>query len=153
MSVVRQLAQAVLLLVLLGCPDRLVATAISNNRTQRQDATVDDPPIWVRDQRGGGCSQATSAATPKPLSHSASASTPRPARRDGDLLLLRRPPTPRPGGTEVWPTPCFTTAQSTFGDVQAATDAATDAAQRHQVYARSPGRLTTLVAGGREGFP
>jgi hypothetical protein len=53
-SVVRQLAQALLLLVLLGCAARLVATAISNNRTQRQDATVDIHPIWVRDQRGGG---------------------------------------------------------------------------------------------------
>jgi hypothetical protein len=50
-----------------------------------------------------------------------------------------------PGGTEVWPTPCFTTLQSTFGDVHAATDAATDAAQRHQVCeepwsAHHPGR-------------
>jgi hypothetical protein len=91
MSVVRQLAQAVLL-VRRGCAARLVATSISNC-TQRQDATVDNHLIWVRDQRGGEVLQATSAGTPRSLSRSPSASTPRPARRDGDLLLLRRPAT------------------------------------------------------------
>jgi hypothetical protein len=76
MSVVRQLAQAVLLLVLLGCAARLVATAISNNRAQHQDVAVDNRPTWIRDHTGGGCCQAaTSAATLRPPSRSVSAST------------------------------------------------------------------------------
>jgi hypothetical protein len=55
---------------------------------------------------------------------------------------------PDPGGTEVRSTAYFTTLQSIFGDVQAATDAA----QVHQVCeepwsAHHPGRSR------REGFP
>jgi hypothetical protein len=54
MRVIGQLAQAVLLPVLVGCLARLLQVAISHNAVQRQDPPVDNRPVWVWDQRGGG---------------------------------------------------------------------------------------------------
>jgi hypothetical protein len=54
MSVVRQLAQAILVLGLFGCVVRLLHAATSNPTNRHQEAGYDTAPIWVRDQQGGG---------------------------------------------------------------------------------------------------
>ena len=53
MNVVRQLAQAILVLGLLGCVARLLAVAIGNHRVQGDHvAAAEDRPSWICDHDG-----------------------------------------------------------------------------------------------------
>jgi hypothetical protein len=155
MTVVRQLGQAVLLLALLGCLARLLAVAISDKGVQvNQAAMVDDRPIWVWDQRGGGAvpggdvggdSQASEAFSVRfhhrdipgvmvTYCYYAAVDTDDPAaisvERQTEYLVCIDPDDP--GGTEVWSAYRWAVLQDGFATVQAATNAALQAAQAHQ---------------------
>jgi hypothetical protein len=154
MSVVRQLAQAVLVLVLLGCVVRLLAVAIG---THRQDpaAAADDRPIWVRDQHGGGVLPGGDVGGDRQVSESfsvrfhhrdlpgvlvtycyyAAVDEERPAaitvERQTEYLVCTDPADP--GGSEVWSSYRHTTLPGGYANLQATTDAASQAAQAHLV--------------------
>lgn len=149
MSVVRQLAQAVLVLGLLGCVARLLAVMIGNHRVQDPAAAADDRPIWQRDQRGGGVlpggdNQVSESFSVRfhhrdhpgvlvTYSYFAAVDEANPAEitveRETEFMVCTDPDDP--GGTEVWSTYRTTTLQRGFPTVQAATDAVFQAAQDH----------------------
>jgi hypothetical protein len=154
MTVVRQLAQAVLLLALLGCIVRLLHGALSDNREQQPHViNRDTEPIWVRDQRGGGVlpggdvggdNQASESFSVRfhhrdrpgvlvTYSYFAAVDEENPAaitvERETEFMICTDPADP--GGTEVWSAYRWTALQSGFASVQAATDAAFQAAQAH----------------------
>jgi hypothetical protein len=156
MTVVRQLGQAVLLLALLGCLARLLAVAIGNRGVQgNQAAIVDDRPIWVPDQRGGGVLPGGEVGGDRQVSelfsvrfhhrdhrgvlvtysYYAAVDPEDPAaitvERQTEFMVCTDPADP--GGSEVWSAYRTTTLQSGFPTVQAATDAACQAAQAHLV--------------------
>jgi hypothetical protein len=154
MTVVRHLGQAVLLLALLGCLARVLAVAIANRGVQgNQAAMVDDRPIWVRDQRGGGVLPGGDVGGDSQVSESFSvrfhhrdhrgvlitysyyaAVDPEhtaaiTVERQTEYLVCTDPDDP--GGNEVWSAYRHTTLPGGFASVQAATDAALQAAQDH----------------------
>jgi hypothetical protein len=163
MSVVRQLAQAVLVLALLCCVARLVATAISNHRAQDQAVTVEDRPTWVRDQRGGGVLPGGDVGGDVQVSESfsvrfhhrdrpevmvtycyyATVEPDVPAKivveRQTEYLVCTDPNDP--GGSEIWSAYRWTALPGGFANVQAAADAANHAAQRHLVCKEFVGRF------------
>jgi hypothetical protein len=155
MTVVRQLGQAVLLLALLGCLARLLAVAIGNRRVQDHTAAADDRPIWIRDQRGGGVlpggdvggdTQASESFSVRfhhrdhtgvlvTYSYFAAVDPDHLAgitveRHTEYLVCTDRADT---GGTELWSAYRYTTLPDGFASVQAAADAANQAAQDHLV--------------------
>jgi hypothetical protein len=155
MTVVRHLGQAVLLLALLGCSIRLLAVTIGNHRIQEPAASADDGPIWIRDQRGGGVLPGGDVGGDRQASESfsvrfhhrdhpgvlvtysyyAAVDEENPAittvERETEYLVCTDPDDP--GGSEVWSAYRTTALPGRFGTVQAATDAALQAAQRHLV--------------------
>jgi hypothetical protein len=156
-TVVRQLAQAVLLAVLLGCLARLLHAAFSDTTEQQQPHSLDrdNEPTWVRDQRGGGVLPGGDVGGDTQVSESFSVRfhhRNRPGamvtycyyaavdphdpmtislQRQTEYLVCTDPTDP--GGTEVWSANSSTTLQPGFGDGQAASDAAHHAAQGHLV--------------------
>jgi hypothetical protein len=159
MNVVRKLAQAVLVLGLLGCVARLLHTATSNTTNQHQEVGRDTEPIWVRDQQGGGVlpggdvggdSQASESFSvrfhhrdhPEVLvtySYYAAVDEVNPAtitvERETEYLVCTDPDDP--GGSEVWSAYRRTTLPGIFASVPAATNAALQAAQAHLVCEES----------------
>jgi hypothetical protein len=157
MNVVRQRAQAVLVLGLLGGLARLLAVAIDNHRVQGDlAAMVDDRPIWVRDQQGGGgvlpggdvggdrqVSESFSVrfhhrTRPGVLvtySYYAAVDEESPTtitvERETEYLVCSDPADP--GGSEVWSAYRHATLPGGFASVQAAADAALRAALAHLV--------------------
>jgi hypothetical protein len=157
MNVVRQRAQAVLVLGLLGGLARLLAVAIDNHRVQGDlAAMVDDRPIWVRDQQGGGgvlpggdvggdrqVSESFSVrfhhrTRPGVLvtySYYAAVDEESPTtitvERETEYLVCSDPADP--GGSEVWSAYRHATLPGGFARVQAAADAALRAALAHLV--------------------
>jgi hypothetical protein len=155
MTVLRQLGQAVLLLALIGCVARLLAAAIGNHRIQDPAAAADDRPIWIRDQRGGGVVPGGDVGGDSQVSESFSVrfhhrdrpgalvtycyyaaadpddSAAITVERDAEFMVCTDPADP--GGTEVWSAYRWAVLQSGFATVQAATDAALEAALAHLV--------------------
>jgi hypothetical protein len=156
MSIVRQLAQAILVLGLLGCVVRLLHAALSDHREQQpQIINRDTEPIWVRDQRGGGVLPGGDVGGDRQVSESfsvrfhhrdhpgvlvtyayyAAVDDENPAEitveRETEFMVCTDPADP--GGTEVWSAYRHTTLSGGFASVQAATDAANQAAQAHLV--------------------
>ncbi len=157
MSIVRQLAQAVLLLGLLSHVARLLHAAISHSDQQPpQGATVDRQPTWTRVQRGGGVLPGGDVGGDAQVSESFSVRfhhRDRPGalvtycyyaadvdledlttiyvERQTEYLVCTDPDDP--GGTEVWSDSRYTTLHRGFDTVQAATAAAKRAAEAHLV--------------------
>ena len=155
MNAVRQLAQAVLVLGLLGCVIRLLHATTSNTTDQHQEVGCDTEPIWVRDQRGGGVLPGGDVGGDRQASESFSvrfhhrdhpgvlvtysyyaavdeenlaAIT---VDRETEFMVCTDPADP--GGSEVWSAYRHTTLQSGFANLQAATDTANQAAHSHLV--------------------
>jgi hypothetical protein len=159
MRVIGQLAQVVLLLVLVGCLARLLQFAISHNAIQRQCPPVGNRPVWVRDQRGGAVLPGGDVGGDTQISESfsvrfwhrdrpgamvtycyyAAANLHDPAAISVDCqteyLVCADPDDP--GGTEVWSAYRYCTLRPGFATVQAATDAAFQTAQGHLVCEES----------------
>jgi hypothetical protein len=155
MSVVRQLAQAVLVLGLFGCVVRLLHAATSNPTDQYQEVGCDTEPIWVRDQRGGGVLPGGDVGGDRQVSESfsirfhhrdhsgvlvtysyyAAVDEESPAvitvDRETEFMVCTAPDDP--GGSEVWSAYRHTTLPGSYASVQAATDAASQAAHGHLV--------------------
>jgi hypothetical protein len=155
MTVARQLGQAVLLLALLGCVARLLAVTIANKDLQRHTATVHDRPIWIRDQccdgvlpAGdiGGDSQASESFSvcfhhrdhPGVLvtyCYDATTDPDNPTtitvQSEIEYLLCTDPADL--GGSELWSAYRTTVLPGRYASLQAATDAALEAAQAHLV--------------------
>lgn len=156
MTVVRQLAQAVLILGLLGCVVRLLHAALSDHREQQPHViNRDTEPIWVRDQHGGsvlpggdvgGDRQASESFSVRfhhrdypgvlvTYSYYAAVDEENPAaitvERETEFMVCTDPADP--GGSEVWSAYRHTALPGGFASVQAATDAALQAAQAHLV--------------------
>jgi hypothetical protein len=155
MDLVRQFAQAVLLLALLGCLARLLHVVTSDDRQQPQDDIRDDQPLWARDQRDGGVLPGGDVGGDTQVSESfgvrfhhrdhpgvmvaycyyAAVDPDDPTaitvERQTEFLVCTDPDDP--GGSEVWSGYRTTALPGGFGTVQAATDAALQAAQRHLV--------------------
>jgi hypothetical protein len=155
MNAVRQLAQAVLVLGLLGCVIRLLPATTSNTTDQHQEVGCDTEPIWVRDQQGGrvlpggdvgGDRQASESFSVRfhhrdhpgvlvTYSYYAAVDEENLAAitvdRETEFMVCTDPADP--GGSEVWSAYRWTALQGGFGTVQAATDAALQAAQAHLV--------------------
>jgi hypothetical protein len=151
MSVVRQLAQAILGLGLVGGVVRLLHGATSN--PQGQDVGHDTEPIWVRDQQGGGVLPGGDVGGDRQASESFSVrfhhrnhpgvlvtccyyaavddENPAPitVERETEYLVCTDPADP--GGSEVRPACHYTTLPGSYSSIQAATDAANQAAQAH----------------------
>jgi hypothetical protein len=154
-SIVRQLAQAVLMLGLLGYTVRLMAAAIRDNHPQHQAATDHRRPTWVRDERGGGVLPGGDLGGDIQLDESfsvrfhyrdrpgalvtycyyAATDLDDPAsicvEQQTELLVCTDPADP--GGTEVWSDYRYTTLARGFDSVEAATAAAKQAAEEHLV--------------------
>jgi len=155
MTVTRQLGQAVLLLALLGCVARLLAVTIANKDLQRHTATVHDRPIWIRDQCCGGVlpggdiggdSQASESFSVRfhhrdhpgvlvTYCYDATTDPDNPTtitvQREIEYLLCTDPTDP--GGSELWSAYRTTVLPGRYASLQAATDAALEAAQAHLV--------------------
>jgi hypothetical protein len=154
MSVVRQLAQAVLGLGLLGLVVRLLAAAITDGHDEPLPATTADPgPQWVRDQQGGEVLPGGDVGGDAQLDESFSVRfhhrdrpgamvtfyyyaaldlddlTTLSVERQTELLACTDPADS--GGTEVWSDSRYETVQRGFGSVEAATAAARRAAEAH----------------------
>jgi hypothetical protein len=154
MSVVRQLAQAVLGLALLGLVVRLLAAAITDGQDEPPPARTADPgPRWVRDQQGGGVLPGGDVGGDAQLDESFSVRfhhRDRPGAivtfyyyaaldlddlttisvgRQTELLACSDPADP--SGTEVWSNYRYETVQCDLGSVEAATAAARRAAEAH----------------------
>jgi hypothetical protein len=158
MSVVRQLAQAVLGLALLGHVVRLLAAAVNDAKTHADPepapAGASDPgPTWVRDQTGGGVGPGGDVGGDAQLDESFSVRfhhRERPGalvtyryyaaldlddlvtvyvERQTELLVCTDPEDP--GSTEVWSDYRYEALQRGFGTVEAATAAAKRTAERH----------------------
>jgi hypothetical protein len=153
MSVVRQLAQAILGLVLLGHVIRLATAAVSDHQpaADPEPPPADPGPTWVRDQQGvlpggdvGGDAQLGESFSVRfwhrdhpgalvgycyyaalDLDDLATVYV----ERQTELLAC----TDRvdPGGTEVWSYSRYETVQRGLGSVEAATVAARQAAEAH----------------------
>ena len=146
MSVVRQLAQAILLLGLLGCLAWLLDVVLGDPTERPNDPNHDTGPVWVRDPRGGGVLPGGDVGGDTQVDESFSvrfhhrdrpgalvtycfyavADPDQPAavsvERQTEYLVCTDPTDP--GGTEIWSDYCFATLQPDFATVQAATDAA-----------------------------
>jgi recombination protein RecA len=153
MSVVRQLAQAVLGLALLGLVVRLLAGSITDGPDEPPLATTADPGLrWVRDQQGGGVLPGGDVGGDAQLDESFSVRfhhRDRPgatvtfyyyAALDLDDLAtvsverqteLACSDPADPGGTEVWSDYRYETVQRDLDSVEAATAAARRAAEAH----------------------
>jgi hypothetical protein len=158
MSAVRQLAQAVLGLALLGHVARLLAAAVHDNRPADDDppaaaGAADAGPQWVRDQRGGGVLPGGDVGGDAQLDESFSVRfhhRDRPGalvtyryyaaldlddlttiyvERQTEYLVCTDPADP--GGTEVWSDSRYEPVQRDLGSVEAATAAAHRAAEAH----------------------
>jgi hypothetical protein len=154
MSVVRQLAQAILGLVLLGHVIRLLAAAITDGHDQPPAAAQADPgPRWVRDQQAGGVLPGGDVGGDAQLDGSFSVRfhhRDRPGalvtyryyaaldlddlttvyvERQTEYLICTDPADP--GGSEVWSDYRCATVQRDLGSVEAATAAARRAAEAH----------------------
>lgn len=153
MNAVRQLAQAVLVLGLLGCVARLLHAATSNPTTQHHAVGRDTEPTWVCDQQGGGVlpggdvggdRQASDSFSVRfhhhdhsgvlvTYSYYAAVDEQNPAaitvERETEFMVCTD--SVDPGGSEVWSAYRWTALQGGFGTVQAASDAALHAAQDH----------------------
>jgi hypothetical protein len=146
MSIVRQLAQAILVLGLLGGVARLLAVTIGTHHVQDPAPAADDRPMWLRDQRGGrvlpggdvgGDRQASEAFSVRfwhrdhpgvlvTYTYFAAVDDENPAEitieRETEFLVCTDPTDP--GGTEVWSAYRWTTLPGGFATVQEAIDAA-----------------------------
>ena len=155
MNAVRQPAQAVLVLGLLGCVIRLLHATTSNTTDQHQEVGCDTEPIWVRDQQGGrvlpggdvgGDRQASESFSVRfhhrdhpgvlvTYSYYAAVDEENLAAitvdRETEFMVCTDPADP--GGSEVWSAYRHTTLQSGFANLQAATDTANQAAHSHLV--------------------
>jgi len=154
MSVVRQLAQAVLGLALLGHVARLLVAAITDGNDQQPPAATADPgPWWVRDPQGGGVLPGGDVGGDAQLNESFSVRfhhrdhpgalvtyryyaaldlddlTTVYVERQAELLACTDPADP--GGTEVWSDHRYEAVQRDLGSVEAATAAARHAAEAH----------------------
>jgi hypothetical protein len=158
MSLVRQLAQAVLGVALLGYVIRLAAAAVHDNKPRADPepapAGASDPgPTWVRDQTGGGVLPGGDVGGDAQLDESFSVRfwhrdhpgalvgyryyaaidlddlTTIHVERQTELLACTDPADP--GGTEVWSDYRYEAVQRGFGSVEAATAAARQAAEGH----------------------
>jgi hypothetical protein len=157
MSAVRQLAQAVLGLALLGHVARLLAAAVSDNQPDNGRAppadAADSGPTWVRDQRGGGVLPGGDVGGDTQLDESFSVRfhhrhqpgamvtftyyaaldlddlTTISVERQTELLVCTDPADP--GSTEVWSDYRYETLRRGFGSAEAATAAARRAAEAH----------------------
>ncbi len=156
MSVVRQLAQAVLGLGLLGLVVRLLVAAVNDDQPDEHPppaGTADPGPLWVRDQRGGGVLPGGDVGGDAQLDESFSVRfhhRHRPGalvtvryyaaldlddlttiyvERQTELLACTDPADP--GSTEVWSDYRYEAVQRGFGSVEAATAAAKQAAAAH----------------------
>jgi len=159
MSVLHQLAQAVLGLALLGYVARLLAAAVNDHSAAAPEpppAGAGDPgPTWVRDQHGGGVLPGGDVGGDAQLSESFSVRFQRRdhpgalvtfyyyaaldlddlttiyVERQGELLACTDPDDP--GSTEVWSDCRYEAVQRGFSSVEAATAAARRAAEGHLV--------------------
>jgi hypothetical protein len=154
MSFVRQLAQAVLGLALLGLVGRLLGAAITDGPYDPPPATTADPgPTWVRNQQGGGVLPGGDVGGDAQLDESFSVRfhhrdrpgamvtfyyyaaldlddlTTLSVERQTELLACSDPADP--GGTEVWSGSRYEIVQRDLGSVEAATAAARRAAEAH----------------------
>jgi hypothetical protein len=152
MSVVRQLAQAVLGLGLLGLVVRLLVAAISDHRSddgQPSAGPADPGPLWVRDQRGGGVLPGGDAQLDESFSvcfwhrdHPGALVrccyyaaldlddlTSIYVERQTEYLVCTDPDDP--GSTEEWSDYAYATVQRGLGSVEAATAAARRIAEAH----------------------
>jgi hypothetical protein len=154
MSVVRQLAQAILGLALLDHVVRLLVAAVTDGHGRRLPAAPSARgPVWVRDQRGGGVLPGGDLGGDAQLDESFSV---RFHHRDhpGALVTYRYYAAldlndlttvyverqteylvctnlADPGGSEVWSNYRYATVQRHLGNVEAATAAARHAAEAH----------------------
>jgi hypothetical protein len=155
MSVVRQLAQAILVLELFGCVARLLHAATSNTTNQHQEIGRDTELMWVRDQQGGGVLPGGDVGGDRHASESfsvrfhhrnrpgvlvtysyyAAVDEENPAaitvERETEFMVCTDPADP--GSSEVWSAYSHTTLPGSYANLQAATDAALQAAQAHLV--------------------
>ncbi len=159
MSVVRQLAQAVLGLALLGLVVRLLVTAVNDDKPDDNRpppaGTAGPGPLWVRDQRSGGVLPGGDVGGDAQLDESFSVRfhhRHRPGamvtyhyyaaldlddlttiyvERQTELLACADPADP--GSTEEWSDYRYETVQRGFETVEAATAAAKRAAEGHLV--------------------
>jgi hypothetical protein len=159
MSVVRQLAQAVLGVALLGLVVRLFAAAVSDQPAADPEppraATADPGPLWVPDQRGGGVLPGGDVGGDAQLDESFSVRfwhrdragalvtfyyyaaldiddlTTVYVERQTEYLVCADPADP--ASTEVWSDSRYETVQRDLGSVEAATAAARQAAEAHLV--------------------
>jgi hypothetical protein len=153
MSVVRQLAQAVLGVALFGLVVRLLVAAITDGHDEPPAAQVDPGPVWVRDQRGGGVLPGGDVGGDVQLDESFSVRfhhrhqpgalvtycyyaaldlddlTTISVERQTELLVCSDPADP--GDTEVWSDSRYQTVQRGLGSVEAATAAARQVAEAH----------------------
>jgi hypothetical protein len=154
MSVVRQLAQAILGPVLLGRVACLLGAAITDGHDRPPPAAQVDPgPVWVRDQRGGGVLPGGDVGGDVQLDESFSVRfwhRHRPGalvtypyyaaldlddlatvyvERQTEYLVCTDPADP--GGSEVWSDYRYEAVQRDLGSVEAATTAARQAAEGH----------------------
>jgi hypothetical protein len=154
MSVVRQFAQAILGLVLLGHVVRLLAAAITDGHDRLPPAAEAHPgPRWARDQQGGGVLPGGDVGGDAQLDESFSVRfwhrdhpgalvtyryyaaldlddlTTVYVERQAELLACTDPADP--SGSEVWSDSRYETVQRDLGSVEAATAAARQAAEAH----------------------
>jgi hypothetical protein len=153
MSVVRQFAQAILGLVLLGHVVRLLAAAITDGHDRPPAAQAHPGPRWARDQQGGGVLPGGDVGGDAQLDESFSVRfwhrdhpgalvtyryyaaldlddlTTVYVERQTELLACTDPADP--SGSEVWSDSRYETVQRDLGSVEAATAAARHAAEAH----------------------
>jgi hypothetical protein len=152
-NLLRQLAQAVLGLGLLGLVVRLFVAAVNNHHDQPPATPADPGPAWVRDPTGGGVLAGGDVGGDAQLSESFSVRfhhrdhpgalltyryyaaldlddlTTIYVERQTELLVCTDPADP--GGTEEWSDYRYAAVQRDLGNVEAATAAAKQAAEAH----------------------